>query len=514
MNRFDPGASRGMRRLRLGFTAALLSVFALAALYFTLGLVEDPALRYRIDLSEVGRNTLDPATEDLLGRLEEPVVAHVFFRRENSVADIAREAARQRIMDLFLVATKLAPDRFDMQLHDMAAIADVQAEFQRLGLGAEELRSPTINLVVLEQGDRRALVRLEPDIAELGPDPLDPQKAAVVAFRGEEAFVDGLLKVASENRPKVYFSIGHGEARLEDTGALGLSSLQSALAGDGFDLFEWNPTENGPLPEDAAILAVMAPTDPFAEEEVRFVEEFVERGGRLLVLQNENAAGGAADLQSVLQRFGIVVRPGIVCVPTLSQDLGQLTTGLPRCAQFQIELSGLNSSHPITKPLWAAARKVPVVRSLAFERGGLSSKGVLQDLLVQRQQHAWADLPGPNGRLDYSWDFSNEATGPFSLAMAGELKLDEAEARVVALGSGVMGANQLFGESSRDFMLNVFNWLAERDFNVRIGFRKDTRSQLDVVRGTEILWVRRFAWFGLPGALLLVGIVLAWRRRA
>jgi preprotein translocase subunit SecD len=51
LKRFDVGASRGMRRLRLGLTAALLSLLAIAALAFTLGLVEDPALRYRVDLS-------------------------------------------------------------------------------------------------------------------------------------------------------------------------------------------------------------------------------------------------------------------------------------------------------------------------------------------------------------------------------------------------------------------------------------------------------------------------------
>ena len=81
-------------------------------------------------------------------------------------------------------------------------------------------------------------------------------------------------------------------------------------------------------------------------------------------------------------------------------------------------------------------------------------------------------------------------------------------------GSGLMAANQLFGESNRDFMLNVFNWLAERDFNVRIGFQQDKRRQIDVIRGTEVIWMRRIAWYGLPGLLLAMGLFLAWRSRA
>lgn len=514
LKRFDPGASRGMRRLRLGFTAALLSVFALAALYFTLGLAEDPALRWRVDLSEVGRNTLDPATEDVLTRLEEPAVVHVFFRRENTLVEAAREEARTRMLDLLLVASKLAPDRIEMKVHDMTALADVQAEFDRLGLGPDALRSDSVNLLVIEQAERHVLIRLEPEIAEIGADPMDPSRAAVLAFRGEEALVDGLLKVAAANRPKLYFSIGHGEASLEDEGLFGLSRLAAELAGDGFDLFEWNGAQNGPLPDDADVLAIVAPTDPFGADELRFVEDFVLRGGRLMVLVNELLVEGEGSLAPVLARFGIMPRPGLVCIPTISQDLGRMTTGLPACAQFQIELAGLNSTHPITKPIWAASRKVPVVRSVWFERGAVPPGGSLQDILVQRKKEAWNDRRDVNGRYDYVIEMGAERFGPFSLAMASELPLGEQEARAIGIGSGVMAANQIFGESTRDFLLNGFNWLAERDFNVRVGFRADKRTQIDVLRGTEILWIRRFAWYGLPGALLAVALLLAWRRRA
>lgn len=514
MKRFDVGASRGMRRLRLGLTAALLSLLAIAALAFTLGLVEDPAMRYRVDLSEVGRNTLDPATEDLLARLDEPVIAHTFFRRDTSPLDIAREDARTRMLDLFLIASKLAPDRFRMQQHNMNAIADVQAEFQRLGLSSEQLRSNAVNLVVLEQADRHVALRLEPDIAELGPNPLDSTKAAVLRFRGEEALADSLLKVAADNRPRVFFSTGHGEASIEDEGPIGLTSLARTLAGDGFDIGVWNASQNGPLPDEATILAVMAPTDPFGPDELRLIEEFRNRGGRVLVLENERFFGGSGSLQNFLSSYGILSVPGLVCVPTLSQDLGEVTTGIPACAQYLIELAGLNSSHPITKPLWSASRKVPVARSLAFERGIVPSKGTMQELLIQRDRNAWKDLPDANGRFDYVWNFQVEETGPFALAMASEVPMGETTSRAVAIGSGLMAANQLFGESNRDFMLNVFNWLAERDFNVRIGFQQDKRRQIDVIRGTEVIWMRRIAWYGLPGLLLAMGLFLAWRRRA
>ena len=505
MSRFDVGASRGMRRLRLGLGVGLLSILALVALYFVLGLSEDPSLRWRHDFSEVGRNSLDASTQGLLEKLEDEVTAHVFFRRENSALDQAREEARSRVLDLLLVASKLAPDRFKFRIHDLSDLATAAGEMQRLGVSE-------VNTVVLEEADRHVILRLEPDFCELGRDPMDPRRVTVASFRGEEALVDGLLKVAAENRPKVLFSNGHGERDPESEESEGIGALTRALAGDGFDLGIWNGTVNGPLGDDVDILAIVGPEDPFSEEEVRLIRAFVDRGGRLLVAQGSRPLEGARSAGGLLAPYGMLARPGLVCIPTLSQDLGAMTTGIPACAQFQVQEAGLNSSHPITKPIWEAARKVAVLRSASFERSVAPAGGTLQDLLVQRNRHAWLDLPDARGRYDYSWDLGNESSGAASLAMATEFPVGELEARVIGLGTSNLASNFYFGDN-RDFLMNCFNWLADREFNVRVALRPDERTVIDVVRGTEILWLRRFAWYGLPGLLAAVGLLLAWLRK-
>jgi len=499
-----------MRRLRLGFSVVLFSVLAVTALYFVLGLSEDPALRWRHDFSEVGRNSLDPTTADLLARIDEPVLAHVFFRRESSLKTVARDDARERVMDLLLVASKLAPDQFTFKTHDLSDLAAATTEMKRLDVNE-------VNTVVLEQADRHVVLRLEPDFCELGPDPLDPRRFAVASFRGEEALVDGLLKVAAENRPKVLFTTGHSEPDPESDAPDGASALVRALAGDGFDVGVWNPSLNGPLPDDIDVLAILAPEDPFSEDELRLIEDFVQRGGSLFVALGVRLYQGDGSAGELLSGFGMRPRAGVVCLPTMSQDIRQLTTGLPACAQFQIEEAGFNSTHPITKPLWAGARKLTVLQMHAIERTVTPPGGTLQELLVQRSANAWSDLVGPTGVGDFDWDMSREANGPFSLGMAAELAptSDDTRARIVGLGSGSLALN-FFVEApgtNRDFVLNCFNWLAERDFNVRINFRPNERAVLDVVRGDEILTLQRITWYGLPGLLALVGLFLAWRRK-
>lgn len=510
MRRFDPGSSRGMRRLRLGLGVALFSGLAVVALYFVLGLSEEPGLRWRYDFSEVGRNSLDPTTVDLLAKIDEPVVAHVFFRRERTLKAAARDDARERVMDLLLVASKLAPAGFSFKTHDLSDLAAASAEMQRLDVNE-------VNTVVLEQGDRHVVLRLEPDFCELGPDPLDPRRFAVASFHGEEALVDGLLKVAAENRPKVLFSTGHAEPDPESDAPEGASALVRALGGDGFDVGLWSATQNGPIGDDVDVLAILAPEDPMTSDELRLVRDFVGRGGSLFVALGVRRSLGEGTPGELLSGYGMRPLPGVVCLPTMSKDIHALTTGLPACAEFQIEEAGYNTVHPITKPLWAAARKLTVLQMHALERTVAPPGGTLQELLVERDGNAWSDLPGATGVGDFDWDMSREARGPFALAMAGELasREDGRRARIIGLGGGSIALNYFVEApgTSRDFIMNCFNWLAERDFNVRLNAKRDERAMLDVVRGEEILTLQRLAWFGLPGLLALVGLFLAWRRK-
>lgn len=500
-----------MRRLRLGAGALLFSTLAIVALYFVLGLSEQPSLRWRFDLSEVRRNSLDPSTEALLGKLDEEVIVHTFFRREGRPEDGAAEVARGRVLDLFLVASKLAPTQFKFRIHDLSDIAAAGAEMQRLGTNA-------VNTIVFEQADRHVVQKLVPDYCELGRDQLDPTRFTVLSFRGEEALVDGLLKVSAENRPRVYFSEGHGELLLDGDGSLepeGAGLLGRVLSVDGFDVGAWNGALNGPLPETADILAIVGPSDPFSVDEMAMVREFVDRGGRLFVTLGARSFDGPGSPGAILAQFGMLPRPGLVCIPTLSQDFGGTTMGLPACAQFQIEGPGLNSSHPITKPIWELARKVAALSTRSFERGATPAGGSLQDLLVQRNQYTWRDLPGPKGeRYDYRLSMGTERIESVSIAMAAEYPVGDAdeEARIVGIGAESMASNSLFF-ANEDFLKNCFNWLADRDFNVRVAFKQNERTVIDVLRGTEIIWLRRVAWYGLPGLLALVGMLLAWRRR-
>ena len=139
-------------------------------------------------------------------------------------------------------------------------------------------------------------------------------------------------------------------------------------------------------------------------------------------------------------------------------------------------------------------------------------------------RETWLDLPDETGIYDQVPDIA-EPRGSVRLAMAAEFPVGERanrgeadfdnppeRARIVAVACADFAANALFNYN-RDFLLNSANWLAEREFNVRVRRYREERTMMDVTRGTEIVQLRRVAWWGLPGLFACVGIFLAWRRR-
>ena len=58
-------------------------------------------------------------------------------------------------------------------------------------------------------------------------------------FKGEQLFTAALIDLADPKKPKVLFTTGHGEHKLDDLSPAGLGEAQRLLKDDNFDLQEW-----------------------------------------------------------------------------------------------------------------------------------------------------------------------------------------------------------------------------------------------------------------------------------
>ena len=522
-------------RLSFGLQATLAALLAGGAALLAVDVADWHYVR--VDLSRTGRNTLDPALLDLIDGLPDPAVVDVFVRPlSNPYRDLSLHAA-QRTVDLLSVARSSRRERFEVRVHDPADFEKTRERQRELGVEGE-------NIVVVSCGERHTELALFGELCVIdwgnpteenvrylldqGLQPVDPRTwnpdvrafrpAMLREFRGEEALAQALLKVSAGTPPRVYFAEGQGEPALDGSQQAELGQLRAALVRDGFEVATWDPLKVSSVPADCAVLALIGPRQPYGDRTREAIRAYAEGGGRVLAApdvseQEPDREGGVT---SVLREFGMLVLRGIVCLP-IRGAAGEDVDGDPYCALLVIDENRLQASHPLTEPLRRRGRRVQFRSTPALELE--TGKGVLP--LVSTMDDAWRDLFDARGQLDYRFNAAaGEQRERLYLAAVRDLRATKDTAtgavrqgRVVGIASALFFANVDFN-SNRDFILNAFNWLAEREYRMAVAPLDRSTSFLDLERGNDKPVLVYSLWLALPGLSALIGGIVFLRRRS
>ena len=493
----------------------------------------------RFDLSLSGRNTLDAEVVELIEQLPEPVVVDVFHRVLEPPYDRVSIEVAERLYEILRVAMETRRDKLEVRFHDTADVGKTKARQDELGVSG-------VNFVLFsnESGTRKARQELFGDVAVIdwgnptsegleilaaeriqglsNPDPRRPYvPARLASFRGEEVLATSLLKVSSASSPRIYFATGQGEPSLDGSDSKDLTGLVRALEEDDFEVHTWNPLEEPEIPDDCAVLALIGATQPFPEGTLDRIRAWVSGGGRLFAAPSmfeveSNTADGIVDL---LHGYGMIVERGMVCVPI--PTAGGLMEGYPECAQILISDEGLSPTGRITGPLRERARRILFQNTAGFRSGGGVASGGMQvyPLVTVPSDDAWVDRPLENGSYDFRRVRGEWTGGKVSLVKRANVStgtpLVDGEVQqgiVLGVASAFFPANGLI-EFNRDFLLNAFNVLAERDYRVRVTPLPRPDSTVDLSRAHVLPVLSWSLYLGLPGLSILVGLVIALRRR-
>ncbi len=476
-----------------------------------------PALRRRFDLTAVGRNTLDTTLAELVEKLPEPVLVEVFFRPFDYPLTRVGAEAQGRMSELLHVARNQFPTQVKVREHDLTDVAKVSVRMKELDLEED-------TVVVVTCGKQKVVLRLLRDIARVDPgNPLVESEPTLEAFRGEEALGMALLRVSIDETPRVLFTVGHGERDLFDLDKpVSLGKLHSALVADGLRADRWDPSASPEVPAETRVIAIVDPQQPFSASEVDTIVRFVESGGRLLVTTtgNERLFGASGSPEALLARFGIAARAGYVAQP-IPDGFGGWRMGIEQCGTIVVAGAGLDRRHPITESLWRSEERVGLPNARALAPEGVRPQNSLLVDLLRSPDMSWRDLPQSGGRGDWRFDQRSEEGGPFALSMAlafppeGLVDATEGErraARVVALGAPDVLGNDILARN-RDYVMNVFNWLSQRDYRLVIRPRETDRRVLDLANTNALTVLNVLAFGVLPGLCAVLGLVVAMSRR-
>ncbi|GAB4290463.1 MAG: hypothetical protein Kow0090_03540 [Myxococcota bacterium] len=320
----------------------------------------------------------------------------------------------------------------------------------------------------------------------------------------EEALINGIVRLTREEKKIIYFTIGHGEASLEDNSARGYTELQKRLESEGYKTGVLSLLEAEKVPTNAAAVVIAGPEKPLLAPEEERIKEYMEKGGKLLYMIEPFTNPG---LEKVLSAFGVTVNNTII-VDLSARVLG-MGANVPIGQQY--------STHPITKDFHFATF-FPTARSLSE---GTAAPGITPTAIVRTSPNAWGETSwqdSGNGNVEVSRD-EGDLVGPLSIAVASSRPNIEGEdkysstARLIVVGDRDFANNQFLTLSGNaDLALNMLAWLAEEEdlISVRPKLRKASRVFLTQRQG-NFLYV--FAQWVIPVLTLMIGVGIWLVRR-
>lgn len=348
-----------------------------------------------------------------------------------------------------------------------------------------------------------------------------------VAGRREEAsstseqdITNAFIKLLKNEVKTACALSGHGEAAGGDNEALGFSVARQAVQDANYAFQEISLLENPEVPPACSLLVIAGPEQALLEPEIEIVRNYVNSGGRLLLLINH---ASSPELVELAAGWGVEVRDDLVIDPS---GIGRLFGGGP-----VIPLVVSYEPHPITEPFAGGSSPTlfPLTRSVAAAADAPEGWDVQE--LLKTGASSFATSEYDQDEIVANPD--SDRQGPLSLAVAAVRDVpasspeppaegeeaaaagepEDKEARVVVVGTSRFVRNSYLGRvGNRDLFMNMVNWLASDEDLISIRPKDPASTPMELTQ-SQMNWMFFGLMIGLPLVIVVAGVRTWWLRR-
>ena len=462
-------AKKGMS-IGMSILTALLLCFSVA--YLSLSFDKS------FDVTEEKINSLAPQTQQVLDSLKENMHLKVFYKGGQALQ--AKEQIKRRLM-----LYKKYSDRLKIQYHDAYLENKLAQEY--LSQQSDKTKS-SIFMFAEYKG----------------------KKVSVLSPYNEEKITTAIINAAKRDQKTVYFLSGHGERSVEDKGPEGIQDFYSALSASAFKVKEWSFISDGPLPSDVSVLVIAGPERPYMEKEIEQLEEYMKKGGRLLLALDPDKKH---KFDGFLKSYGITYRNRYVAVLSLSLQSAMMGMG-----PFSPLGRHFDKEHIITKSF--SKNTAAVFHTASGLQAEDKDSADITELVKTDVQSL--SVPGLSRE-----DFKKGEKGPHILGLLLKQKPAESEKNsskkdsknqpssiLAVFGDSDFLSNQWFNNDhivNRDLSMNVLSYLADESDLVSIRPKRLKATQIALKKFDQISIV--LFSIVLPLVFFVLSFILWFKRR-
>ena len=313
-----------------------------------------------------------------------------------------------------------------------------------------------------------------------------------IGFEAEHAFTSAILEVTGTRQRIVYFLTGHGESTISGD----YDSARSGLRDNLFQVAQLDLLRFGAIPENAAALVVAGPRQPISAKELEILDQYLEQGGRMLLLLNPDPQ---EELRALLRKWWLDIADGTLVDPA-SHVVPNVDNPLVARNRNNLQLTDLYfPGVTAVLPLPDAPDEIQIVPLAWTTPEGWQEQQPFTD--AEPQFDAEEDLQGPL------------AMGALLVRQPPGEDDPNLTTRLVVIGDSDFAANQHFRNGGNsDLFLTLVNQLAYGDEIISVD-RKVLPVRRLVLSPEEARFFNLSSAGLLPLLVLIVGALVWWRRR-
>ena len=318
----------------------------------------------------------------------------------------------------------------------------------------------------------------------------------------EQEMTNLLVRLSRTNQQAVMYLDGHGERNLLGIKNHDIGEFGKQLEKKGFKFANPDLTIAQAVPSNGAMLVIASPQVDVTEVEAKKIKTYLESGGNLLwLLDDDNLRG----LEVVAEYLGMQVSPG------MAMDMASAQYG----ADARVSFASLYGEHAITNNF--------MLRTLFPEAHQVTAKGTDENgwkvsNLIEVAPNGWLMSEKLAKDAKPAFNEKKDKKGPINIAVALERIYGKKGQRVVVVGNGNFLSNTFITNGGNlDLGVNMVNWLAGDDNLITIQPMplKDINVTIpDTDSGRLIAWTvfHAFQYF-IPLGMMIAGFYFWWKRR-
>ncbi|MCI0550100.1 MAG: Gldg family protein [Anaerolineae bacterium] len=330
------------------------------------------------------------------------------------------------------------------------------------------------------------------------------EQKEIVAFASETELLKGMLRLLNPGNNVIYFLTGHGEKDVEQSSETSMTRAKSTLESKNYVVKTLNLAAENQIPEDASVIVIAGPIKPVSKNEVTLLEEYLNNGGSLVVMEDPTILTEFGDEPDPLADM-LATDWGILLDNDVVIDLGSADPTVAVSAFY-------DSSHTITRNMNQLATYFPFTRSLSV---AAQMEGITTSQLVQTVERSWGEtdfttLSQGGGQLGF--DEGVETPGPMTIVIASEKSTPKS--RVVVYGSSTFVIDKYFDASGNgDLFINSVDWTAEQEDIIELTPKTPTERTFTPPSQFQWIAILLGSVLIIPGLVVLAGISTWLTRR-